>query len=253
MGCSDAATVPPPAIADAATDADPTFDAGPVTDAAVDASDAGASSHCQRLASPVRFCEDFDGAEVGARWDVLTQVAGSQAGLDTKARSEPHAFAVLTRAMTVPGDVGHAHLRKTVKGVATKIRFAFSGRFPDVAPADGAIAIANYEVSLQQSFTLFLRDGTPNGTLPSLIEYVGGGEGIRHALSVRPPADVWTRVVIETDVTTSRVVVRFDDVIALDTAITPAASLDPTIRVGVYAFGPAAPFAAHYDDVELDF
>mgnify|MGYP001192679049 CR=1 FL=1 len=245
----DAASEPPP-TADAALDAGPP-DAP--AEAAVEAGDDAGTGFCQALSPKPRFCDDFDDGVLANGWDQLTVLTGSSAELDTSVRrSAPSAFVALTRAAGA-NDAAHVHMRKALAGTPTVARMEMSLHMSDTAPQTGAVAVATLDMATNHLFTLYLRDDDPTTPAPALVEIAGAARS-RIVLPRVPPPGTWTRVAIEIDLGAAKARVRYDGALVVegDISATPAA-LDPTFRVGVYAFGPLPALVTRFDDVVFDF
>jgi hypothetical protein len=240
-------TTPPP---DGPADAAPT-DAP--ADAASDAPLEAGTGFCAGLSPKPRFCDDFDDGVLANGWDQLTVIAGSSAEIDTAVlRSAPGAFAALTRA-AASNDAAHVHIRKSLAGTPTVARMEMSLHMSDTAPTTGAVAIATLDVATNHLFTLYLRDDDPTTPAPALVE-IAGATRSRIVLPSVPTPSTWTRVAIEVDLAAAKARVRYDGALVVegDISATPAA-LDPTFRVGVYAFGPLPSLVTRFDDVVFDF
>ncbi len=229
------------------------LDAGP--DVIIPPKPDGGAPPCASLQPAPAFCDDFDDGDLKDDWEVLTVSAGSSASLDTNGyASAPASFAARTKAI-VAKDAAFAHLRTTVTGAPSRMRLSFSAFFPTTTLDKGMLAIATVDVSTNHFFTLFLRDGDPDAPGPTLEESVPGTT-TRHVLGSPPPANVWTRVVVDIDLGTGKASVSWDATKALDgatIATTPAAQ-DPTIRVGaLYVYGPQDAFEARFDDVLFEY
>lgn len=249
--CGSRGTPDLPAPEDAAVEggSPPGTDAGGI-DAAPDAPSRG---FCVSLSPAPKFCDDFDDGLLSNGWDQLTIVPGSDGAIDgTSVRSKPGAFLVETRAAG-DNDVAHVHLRKSVVGRPARAMLTFSVRMADTAPAIGAVAIATLDMATNHLFTLYLRDDDAVRPGPALVEIAGGARS-RLALPRVPAADTWTRVTLDVDLLGGRARVTYDGALVAEGAIASVpGAVDPTARVGVYAFGPLPAQTARFDDVVLDF
>ena len=131
------------------------------------------------------------------------------------------------------------------------MRLSFRALFPVTTLSKGALAIATVDVSQSHFFTLFQRDADPDAPGPTLEETTPAAT-TRHVLGSPPPANTWTRVVVDLDLTAGKASVTWEGTKAIDGApiATSPAPEDPTIRVGaLYVYGPQDPFEARFDDV----
>lgn len=252
-----------PAEASADDDGGPAIDAAAPDAPAEAAADAtvvppkpdGGSPPCASIVPKPVFCDDFDDGDLKDDWEVLNVSAGSSATLDTTGYASPPAsFAAQTKAV-VAQDAAFAHVRTTVTGTPSRVRLAFSAYFPRTTLDKGMLAIATVDVSQSHFFTLFLRDGDPDAPGPTLEESVPGTT-TRHVLGSPPPANAWTRIVVDLDLAAGKASVTWDATKALDgaaIATTPTA-VDPTIRIGaLYVYGPQDAFEARFDDVLVEY
>jgi hypothetical protein len=237
----------------AAPDAADAADAAP--DVVIPPKPDGGAPPCASLQPAPAFCDDFDDGDLKDDWQVLNVSVGSSAALDTSAHaSAPASFAARTKAI-VAQEAAFAHLRTTLTGAPARVRMSFTAFFPVTTLSKGSLAIATIDVSQNHFFTLFLRDTDPDAPGPTLEESVPGTT-TRHVLGSPPPANTWTRIVVDVDLATGKASVSWDATKALDgatIATTPVAQ-DPTIRVGaLYVYGPQDPFEARFDDVLVEY
>jgi hypothetical protein len=223
-------------------------DAGPPPEGGADAG----KSFCAHRSPRAAFCDDFDDlGALGALWDVLEPAPPGVASTDlTSFVSAPASLGIVTRHLGT-GELGSILLRKTVKGTASRVVFAFD-YFGDEVQKDGTLAIATLDLSLDHLLTLYLRDDDPSSPGPTLTELPPLGTFVeRNPLPV-PPAFAWTHVEIAADTSAGHVTVRYGGAVVLDIGIAKGAAQDPTIRVGALVSGPAAPYVMRFDDVTLD-
>ena len=245
---------------DGAPDAEPPPDGdSPHLDGGGDARDARkdglapASGYCLGLVPKPRFCDDFDDLDLINNWDQDTVTPPSVMDLDDSTfTSAPVSFGVATKSV-LPGSSANVHLRKTVLGNVPHVQLSFSAIFASTTLTQGLVAIATLDVSSSHYFTLYLRDGDPDGA--GALEELVGGTKTRHVLTKLPPAGTWTRITLDLDLAAGKANVTFGAQKALDAApITAIVGTEATVRLGaVYVYGPTDPFQASFDDVVVDF
>lgn len=227
-------------------------DAGP--DSTVPPKPDGGSPPCAAIQPKPAFCDDFDDGDLKDDWEVANVSVGSSVSLDTTGYASPPAsFAARTKAIAAQ-DAAFAHLRTTVTGTPTRVRLSFTAFFPTTTLTKGMLAIATVDVSTSHFFTLFLRDNDPDAPGPTLEESLPGTT-TRHVLGSPPPANAWTRIVVDIDLAAGKASVSWDGTKALDGAtIGTAPAQDPTIRIGaLYDYGPQDAFEARFDDVLVEY
>jgi hypothetical protein len=262
--CGSAGTADPgPGIeagTDAEADAQLAPDAAPMVDAGPDVADAKAdvvvppAHFCAGLVPAPKFCDDFDDGDLADDWTAsAVQAAGTVFELDTAtSTSAPASFHVLTTAEMAAAS-NNALLRTTMLGAVSHAKLAFAVLLPSVTFTKGAIAIARFHITLDDSYTLYLRGPDAAANVATLEENVNGVT-TEHALAKLPTAGAWTRVVIDLDLTNGKASVMFDAQKALDAAtITVGAGTEATVRVGAIIDGPSDAFEAHFDDVIIDY
>lgn len=262
--CGSAGTADPgPGIeagTDAEPDAEPAPDGAPMADAGPDAADAKAdvvvppAHFCAGLVPAPNFCDDFDDGNLTDDWTAsAVQAAGTVFELDTAtSTSAPASFHVLTTAEMAAAS-NNALLRTTMLGAVSHAKLAFAVRLPSVTFTKGAIAIARFHITLNDSYTLYLRGPDAAGNVATLEENVNGVT-TEHALAKLPTAGAWTRVTIDLDLTNGKASVMFDAQKALDAAtITVGTGSEATVRIGAIIDGPSDAFEAHFDDVVIDY
>jgi hypothetical protein len=209
---------------------------------------------CAGQAPVPKFCDDFDDGDLTNGWTAsAVQAAGTVFELDTAtSTSAPASFHVLTMAEMAAAS-NNALLRTTMFGIVHHAKLAFSTLLPSVTFTKGVIAIARFHITLNDSYTLYLRGPDSAGNVATLEETVMGVT-TEHALTTLPPIAVWTRVAIDLDLMAGKVTVAFDGQKALDAApITVIAGSEATVRLGAIVDGPSDAFEAHFDDVIVDF
>jgi hypothetical protein len=254
---------------DAGTDGDPdvlplgdaSSDAGP--DAGPDAADAKPdvvvppAHFCAGLAPAPKFCDDFDDGDLTNNWTQFAAQPGSVFELDNStSTSAPASFHLIAMAEMAAAS-NNVLLRTTmfpaVNQTVNHGKLAFSTLLPSVTFTMGAIAIAKFHITLNDSYTLFLRGPDAAGNIATLEENVGGVT-TEHMLTSLPPIGVWTRVTVDLDLVNGKASVSFGAQKALDAAaITPGAGSEATVRIGAIIDGPSDKFEAHFDDVVVDF
>lgn len=257
-----AATEPTPAPVDAAAEAAPdvlpTGDGGGL-DAAPDAADARpdspapAAHYCAGLVPAPKFCDDFDDGDLTNDWTQFAAQPGSVFELDTTtSTSAPASFHVVAMAEMAAAP-NNDLLRTTMFGAVNHGKLAFSTLLAAVTFTQGAVAIARFHITLDDSYTLYLRGPDSAGNVATLEENVGGTI-TEHPLTALPPVGVWTRVVVDLDLAGGKASVSFGAQKALDAvAITPVAGSEATVRIGAIIDGPSDKLEAHFDDVVVDF
>ncbi|MDB5218644.1 MAG: hypothetical protein JWO86_6571 [Myxococcaceae bacterium] len=245
---------------DAEPDAEPTPDASPVVDAGPDVADAKPdvvvppAHFCAGLVPVPKFCDDFDDGDLTNDWTAsAVQAAGTVFELDTStSTSAPASFHVLTTAEMAAAS-NNALLRSTTLGTVSHAKLAFSVLLPSVTFTKGAIAIARFHITVNDSYVLYLRGPDAAGNIATLEENVMGVT-TEHALAKLPTAAAWTRVAIDLDLVNGKASVTFDAQKALDAApITVSAGTEATVRIGAIIDGPSDAFEAHFDDVVIDY
>jgi hypothetical protein len=260
--CGSTAGVEPTApLGEAGTDAPPdlpTMADAAVLDAPPDVADAAidvvAPGHfCAGLVPAPRFCDDFDDGDLTNNWTSFAAQPGSVLELDTAiSRSAPASFHVVAMEdlAAAPNNV---LLRTTLLGAVSHGKLSFSTLLPSITFTKGAIAIARFHITLNDSYTLYLRGPDAAGNIATLEENVGGVV-TEHMLSSLPPIGVWTRVMLDLDLAGGKASLSFGALKALDAvAITPMAGTEATVRIGAVIDGPSDTFEAHFDDVVVDF
>ncbi len=233
-----------------ATDASTTEDVG-VPDAGSDGPPL--TGFCNTQSPKPAFCDDFDDDDVDDDWTILTQSNGIGALNETSATSTPASFTVQT-AELVKDQTANVHLRASMKGKPTRIRFAFNAQFSEVSFTDGAIAYATLDVSSTHYFTLYLRDQDPDAPATTLEE-INGATTNRYVLPKTPLKATWTRIVLDVDLAAGSATVSYNNEKVFETsAIVKTPSDEPTIRLGaVYTFGPFPEWEGRFDDVVVSF
>jgi len=209
--------------------------------------------YCAGLVPKPKFCDDFDDGDLTNDWTASAAAAGSVFELDTatstSAPASFHAIAMPEMA-AAPNNV---LLRTTMFGAVNHGKLSFSTLLPTVTFTQGAIAIARFHITLDDSYTLYLRGPDAAGNIPTLEENVGGTI-TEHMLTALPPVGAWTRVTVDLDLAGGKASVSFDAVKALDAAtITVVAGSEATVRIGAIVDGPNDKVEAHFDDVIVDF
>jgi hypothetical protein len=246
----------PDAGADAAPPADgptPELDAGPdAADARNDAVVPG-GRWCTKLSPAPRFCDDFDDGDLTNDWTQSAAPAGAVLELDdSMSTSAPASFHVIAKPVMVAA-ANNVLLRTTMFGAVKHGKLAFSLFLPSVTFTKGAIAIAQFYVTLNDVYTLYLRGPDDAANIPMLEELVAGVV-TRHMLTALPAAGAWTRVMIDLDLTGGKATVAFGAQKALDAVpITTLAGSEATVRLGAIIDGPADQFEARFDDVIVDY
>lgn len=227
-------------------------DAGPMEDATrVDAADGAPGRFCNSLVPAPVFCDDFDVGDLGKTWDFFLMSPPGTGVLDgTDVRSAPSAFLVTT-ALLNAGESGNLLLRKSVVGTPPRVRLAFDVLVP-VLPSSGAIGIATLDLSTDHLFTLYLRDDSASPA-PALVEARPAVATLVRNDFALFAANRWVHVELDLEPAQSVGTLSFDGTKVLDgIAIDPTVT-DPTIRVGVLAYGPTDTYVARFDNVTLDY
>ncbi len=227
-------------------------DASPPEDATTtDAGDAAPGRFCDSLVPAPVFCDDFDRGNLGSTWDFFLMSPPGTGVLDgTNVRSAPSAFLVTT-ALLNGGESGNLLLRKSVVGAPARVRLGFDVLVP-VLPSSGAVGIATLDLSTDHLFTLYLRDDSATPA-PALVEARPGvATLVRNDFALFLP-NTWIHVELDLKPAQSVGTLSFDGTKVLDgIAIDPAVA-DPTIRIGVLAYGPTDAYVARFDNVTLDY
>jgi hypothetical protein len=262
LGCgSSGSTGDPEPDPDAeATDAAPAEDAlTQELDAGTDAADARndvvvpPGPYCASLVPAPKFCDDFDDGDLTDDWTQSAVTPGSLFELDTSSSTSAPASFHVVALPTMAAASNNVLLRSTMFGAVKHGRLAFSLFVPSVTFTKGAIAIAQFHVTLDDVYTLYLRGPDDAANIPMLEEVVAGTV-TRHMLTKLPPVGVWTRVTIDLDLTAGKASVTFDAQKALDAApIAVFAGTEATVRLGGIIDGPSDKFEARFDDVVIDF
>lgn len=262
--CGSTGAADPGGQIDAGTDAEP--DAQPAQDSGaldagsgVDASDAKAdvvvppAHFCAGQAPAPKFCDDFDDGDLTNNWTASAVQPGSVFELDTATSTSAPASFHLIAMPEMAAAPNNALLRTTMFGLVHHAKLAFSTLLPSVTFTKGVIAIARFHISLNDSYTLYLRGPDGAGNIATLEE-TAMGVTTEHALTKLPPIAVWTRVAIDLDLMGGKATVAFDGQKALDAApIEVIAGSEATVRLGAIVDGPSDAFEAHFDDVIVDF
>lgn len=259
--CGSTETAEPTPPADAGTDAEP--DVLPVADAAgVDAGPDAADAKpdvvtpahfCTGLVPAPKFCDDFDDGDLTNDWTQFAAQPGSVFELDTTTSTSAPASFHLVAMAEMAAAPNNVLLRTTMLGAVNHGKVAFSTLLPSNTFTKGAIAIARFHITLDDSYTLFLRGPDAAGNIATLEENVGGVI-TEHMLTTLPPVGVWTRVMLDLDLANGKASLSFGAQKALDAvAITPTAGTEATVRIGAIIDGPSDKFEAHFDDVIVDF
>jgi hypothetical protein len=216
------------------------------------ASGDGGVGYCPTRASGAAFCDDFDHGTLGATWDHVPSTPPGTARLDLTTFSTAPAALVITTDALADAELTTLLFRKTANGAASRAVLGFD-LFADDAQASGTLAIATLDLAIDHLLTLYLLDDDPISPGATLTEAPPGGTAsVRNPLTKAPTAGKWTRVEIDVDARDGKAVVRFDGAAVLTAPIAKAAALDPTVRVGALATGPATPYTLRFDDVTLD-
>jgi hypothetical protein len=263
IGCSVGCSAGSNTVDDPGSDAE--AGAPPLEDGAIPDPDGGAAdsakdavapgtAFCKTLMPAPKFCDDFEDGDLDDDWTSSAFVPGSVAELDSSEyASSPPSFHVATKPIVVPAAGGNALLRSTTITAVNRLNLSFAVRLPKVTFTKGTVAIASVDVSQNHFFALYLRDPDVNAPTAILEEYVAGVV-TRHVLAKLPPVNMWTRVVIDLDLTGGKASVTFGSEKALDAEpITVLAGSEATVRLGAIIDGPADAFEARYDDVVIDF
>jgi hypothetical protein len=246
---------------DAAPAGEPLPDDAGALDAApdVDAGDAKSdvvvppAHFCAGQAPAPKFCDDFDDADLTNNWTASAVQPGSVFELDTATSTSAPASFHLIAMPEMAAASNNALLRTTMFGLVHHAKLAFSTLLPSVTFTKGVIAIARFHITLNDSYTLYLRGPDSAGNVATLEE-TAMGVTTEHALTRLPPIAVWTRVAIDLDLMGGKATVAFDGQKALDAVpITVIAGSEATIRLGAIVDGPSDAFEAHFDDVVVDF
>ncbi|MDB4936547.1 MAG: hypothetical protein JWP87_3519 [Labilithrix sp.] len=261
-GCgSTESTGDPEPTADAEADARaadgpaPELDGGPdgaVADAKPDSPVLG-GRYCTKLVPAPKFCDDFDDGDLTNDWTQSAAAPGAVFELDdSSSTSAPASFHVVAKPIAAATS-NNVLLRSTMFGAVTHAKLAFSLFVPSVTFTKGTIAIAQFYVTLNDVYTLYLRGPDDAANIPMLEEVVSGNV-TRHMLTKLPPVGVWTRVSVDLDLTNGKANVSFDAQKALDAEpITTFAGSEATVRLGAIVDGPADQFEARFDDVVIDY
>ena len=223
-----------------------------VADAKKDVVPAG-GRYCEKLMPAPKFCDDFDDNGLTDDWTQSAVVPGNVFALDEGSFTSPPASFRVKTGTVLATVANNVLLRATMFGAVSRGKLAFSTFLPSVTFTKGTIAIAQFYVTLNDVFTLYLRDGDTTAPAAVLMEEVGGVTK-RHVLTKLPPTKVWTRVVIDLDLVGGKATVMFDAQKALDAdPIAVGTGSEATVRLGAIIDGPSDPFEAGFDDVTVDF
>ena len=261
--CGSTGTDDPGPQIDAGTDAEPDAQPAPdgssELDAGPDVADAKPdvvvppAHFCAGQAPVPKFCDDFDDGDLTNNWTQFAAQPGSVFELDsTTSTSAPASFHLVAMPEMAAAS-NNVLLRTTMFGLVRHARLAFATLLPSVTFTKGVIAIARFHITLNDSYTLYLRGPDSAGNIATLEETTMGVT-TEHMLTRLPPAAAWTRVAIDLDLMGGKATVTFDGQKALDAVpITVIAGSEATVRIGAIVDGPSDTFEAHFDDVIVDF
>ena len=207
---------------------------------------------CASLATPVRFCADFDeGAPVGAGWSSVDVWQGQSASVDFTYFTPPGSFLSSIDAASAPAS---ARLQEDVPTDATRVHVEFEMLLP---PYQGNFELCTLHEPVADGTTYGTFYKYENGNLLVFTRNLGADGGEVDAVdTIGPPPSSWLHVEIDVNVATSgSVVVKHDGQVVVnhpgvDTSTLTRASM--FVELGYYSDAPATTLA-HFDDVIVDW
>lgn len=235
-----------------------------VNDAAIldasDVMDAGVQPFCASLMPKPKLCEDFDSNNpFDFQFSSKNVSPTAMLGSDTNAFvSSPNSLSARLAMVVDAGSSSVAYMSRNFVGTASKITYAFDLRVDQIVAGGKSGVLGGFLIDpgspSEHDLTMYVTD--TYASLEEVFKVNNVYQYVDHKLAIAPKLGAWTRIVISADLVARTVDVTVGGMPAL-----AMKSLDntwnagaPTFNVGfTYASGQAMPWAAHYDNVVIDW
>jgi hypothetical protein len=224
--------------------------------------DASPGPFCASLDAAPRFCDDFDGVPLAAKWNDVKMLAGGGVAVDTAfARSSPRSLRSWLDGNRTGADCDYATVATSLAGSAHATHLGYAVRFGDDSAVSGhdASHISAQSLGTGGDLCGVFVDVSASALIVEEQVQVTQPRSMRnhpHAATRAIPPRQWARIEVDVDYVARRVVLTLDGEIVVDDAVAldcPHVGRLASALVGLYCV-PNIPEAIslRYDDVVFD-
>lgn len=218
---------------------------------------------CASLHPAPRFCDDFDGIPLAAKWDEVKVLDAGGVAVDTAiARSSPRALRSWINGGRVGSGCDYATVATTLTGPAQATHLGYAVRFGDDSPRpdrDNAAHISSQMVGTGGDLCSVIVDLSASQLSVEeqvLINQPPSSRNGAHIATRSIPPRQWARIEIDVDYVAKRLVLTLDGQRVIDDVLAltcPYVGRPASALVGLYCAPNAADATSvRYDDVVFD-